>query len=41
MKTLGRGMVAPLAVPSADRIVTVGRDAISSEVVDVVVGFEN
>jgi hypothetical protein len=27
-RTFGRGCVAPLAVPSAERIVTVGRDAI-------------
>jgi hypothetical protein len=30
-KTLGSGCVEPLALPSADRIVTVGREAIVME----------
>lgn len=36
MKTFGRGWVTPLAVPSADRIVTVGLEAISMVLTAVV-----
>jgi hypothetical protein len=38
LKTFGRGMVEPLAEPSADRIETVGREAISNDLMTLSLG---